>query len=61
MEIAIIVLLVLNILFTCVSIVVGLLVGSVVVNIMEVLRRLPDEMRGKRREGPVDKPWYTYL
>lgn len=63
MEVALLVLLILNIILSAVTIVVGLLVGSVVVQIMEVLRKLPDELRNpKKREGqPPDRPWYTYL
>lgn len=64
MEVALLILLILNIILTAVNIMVGLLVGSVVVQIMEVLRKLPDELRnpGKKREGqPPDRPWYTYL
>lgn len=63
MEVALLILLILNIILTAVTIVVGLLVGSIVVQIMEVLRKLPDELRGspKKRDGQPDRPWYTYL
>lgn len=62
MEMAILVLLILNLILTVGSIVVSLMVGSVVVKIMEVLRKLPEELRNpKKREGPPDRPWYTYV
>lgn len=62
METALLVLLILNAILIVVNIVIGLLVGSVTVQIMEVLRRLPEEMRNpKKKEGPPDRPWYTYL
>jgi len=65
MEVAILVLLILNLILTVGSIVVSLMVGSVVVKIMEVLRKLPEELRTpnlKKREGqPPDRPWYTYV
>ncbi len=63
MEVAVLVLLILNLILIVGSIVVSLMVGSVVVQIMEVLRQLPDELRSpKKREGqPPDKPWYHYV
>jgi hypothetical protein len=63
MEVAILVLIILNILLTTVSIVVSLMVGSVVVQIMEVLRKLPDELRQPRKKDgqSPERPWYTYI
>lgn len=63
MEITFLVLSILNILFTTVTIVLCLMVGSVVIQIMEVLRKLPDELRQpkKKSDGPPDRPWYTYV
>lgn len=63
MEIAVLILLILNLILTAITIVVGLLVGSVVVRVMDVLAKLPEEVRNpKKREGqPPDRPWYTYL
>jgi uncharacterized membrane protein YczE len=62
METAILVLLILNIMLTTGTIVLSLMVGSVAVQIMEVLRKLPDELRQpKKKDGPPDRPWYTYV
>lgn len=62
MESALVVLLLLNLVFNGVTIIIGLLVGSVVVRIMDVLGKLPDEVRNPvKKDGPPDRPWYTYF
>jgi uncharacterized membrane protein YczE len=63
MEVAIIILLVLNLLLIAGTLFACLMVGSVVVQIMDVLSKLPDELRQpKKRDGqPPDRPWYTYV
>jgi uncharacterized membrane protein YczE len=54
MEVAIIILLVLNLLLIAGTLFACLMVGSVVVQIMDVLSKLPDELRQpKKRDGQL--------
>ena len=44
-----------------INLIVSLMIGSVVIQIMDVLGKLPDELRSvpKKRDG--DRPWHTYV
>ena len=60
MEVAILVLLILNLIIGLIMIVVGLLLGSVMVQCFEILRHMQSDDKSQKK--PVaDRQWYTYL
>jgi hypothetical protein len=59
-ELALLILLILNSILIGITIVIGLLVGSIVVQVMEVLRKLPEELRNPKKREVTDQPWWKY-
>lgn len=58
MEILLLVVLILTFIASIVNVVVGLLIGSVVVQIMEILRSKPTN---DKKQDSSEKPWYNYV
>ena len=62
MELSIVVVLILILIIVVINMAITLLVGSVVVQVMDVLKRLSEEARRPGKKDNVqEKPWYHHL